>query len=582
MIPTHLPRAGGPADIAMPGTPAQTSGDSHAARNAGASSQREVHGALEPLSRSQSLASGASGSRRRVSLPQTAPAPAPALTPAETPQARAQRQEGVHAAVSGYFMPHVTDGEDTNRDALNALIDDRVQGLMAMGETQASIEATFAKGWWHDVGAEGARGFVGSIPFGVASRLLDTEPVIGGAVVAGLNVLPVVKDAPAAFKGGAAAGLVSGVADHIGSQALTPAMKDVQWLSSSAENLEETMAEAKTRADAGMLRTVGQNATAIQTFTARNVVRGIVGPAMTAAGHAAAAVETDSWLAAIGSPLSGAGFNLVNRHFAEQDHRVGPEYLLGRTDWQDQYRALKDATWKGAVANGAGRFAKAVVNTLDATVSAPRTILSATGITTNVGALGAGLGAVSMATTGAGALAKQHGAGAAGVVAAEHLGRTLSSAAVFASWTTAGIVTQPAVDGLRAGSDAAGDRVKDGVSSALHASAAAIGDWAEQGANFVAPRLRNARDAAIQTGQQVVEGASRGVDRLAAATGNAFNAISTAINANLNNTGVGASGNPGDAATEMRRRARVALTSEPGQNPQDIALDDRSAQGRPA
>ncbi len=155
---------------------------------------------------------------------------------------------------------------------------------MQMGETQESIEATFANGRRHDIGAEGARGFFGSIPFGLVSRLLDTKPAIGDTVVSSLNALPVVMHAPDAFKGGVAGGLVSGVADHIGSQALAPAMNDVQWLSSPAEDLEAPMAEAKARADAGMLRVVGQNAAAIQTFTVRNVIRGIVGPTITAPG----------------------------------------------------------------------------------------------------------------------------------------------------------------------------------------------------------------------------------------------------------------------------------------------------------
>lgn len=547
MNPISLNGAGRSSDAALPDTPAQPPGESNATRNAGTSLQHGTDGPLQSLSRPQSLASNASGSRHRVALPQTPAVPA---VPTETPQARAQREEGVRAVISGYFMPHETDGEDSNRDALNALINARVEVLMEMGETRESIEATLAKARRHDIGAEGARGFAGSIPFGVASRLLDTKPAIGDTVVAGLNALPVIKHAPDAFKGGAAAGLVSGAADHIGSQALAPAMTDIQWLSSSAEHLEPPMAEAKARADAGMLRAVGQNAAAIQTFTARNVVRSIVGPALTATGHVGAAAQTDSWLAAIGSPLSGAGFNLVNRHFAEQDHRVGPEYLLGRTDWQTQYQALKDATWKGAVANGTGRIAKAVLNTVNAAASAPQTILSATGITTNVGALGGGLGAVSMATTGAGALAKKLGANAAGVVAAEHAGRTLSSAGVFASWTTAAVVTQPVVDGMRSVSNAAGELVKEGVSSVLYKSAAAIGAGAEQGADYAVPKLRSARDATIQKGQRLAETASA-----------ALGVVSTAIQ--------------GEAGAGVRRRTRAAPTQDPEQSSQDIQLNER-------
>lgn len=554
MMPTRLSGDRSLTGPTTQSTPAQTQTPSDAPSNAGKSSKGAIFDGLQPLSRAQPQASSASTSRRRASLQETAP-------PREAPEARALRQEGVHAAVSGYFMRHVTDGENTNRAALTALVESRMQGLMEMGETQESIETTFANGRRHDIGAEGARGFCGSVPFGLASRLLDTTPAIGDTVVSGLNALPVVKHAPDAFKGGVAGGLVSGGADHIGSQALAPAMKDIQWLSSSAEDLEAPMAEAKARADAGMLRAVEQNATAIQTFTVRNVIRGIVGPAITAAGRVAAATQTDSLLAAIGSPLSGAGFNLLNRHFAEQDHRIGPEYLLGRADWQQQYRALKGATWKGAVANGAGRVAKAVINTVDATLSAPNTILSAPGIVTNAVVLGGGLGAASLATAAAGALAKKHGAGEAGVVAAEHAARTVSSAGVFATWTTAAIVTQPVVDGMRDLSNAAGDLAKKGVSTVVYKSAAAIGSTAEQGNNYAAPKLRSAGDAAIRAGQEAFASVGTTLGNVRAAAGNGVNAASSAVNTGLGN---------------LFRRTRAAPTQDLEQNAQDIPLGDRN------
>ncbi|WP_150670639.1 hypothetical protein [Pandoraea anhela] len=422
----------------------------------------------------------------------------------ETADARAARQAGVHAVVSQYFMRHATDGEDSNRAALAAQIDDRVAGLVAMGETGESVAATFAKARRLDIVSATALG-VTSVPFGIASRMLDAVPGIGNAVVAGMNAVPGLRHASETFKPGSAAGLVSGVIDHVGSQAAGPAMANTEWLASPSAALEGAMPEAKANAEGGMLRAVWQNAASIQAFTVRNVVRGVVGPTLTVLGHVAAAAKTDSWLAAVGSPIAGAGFNLSNRYFAEKDHRIGPEYLLGRNDWKIQYQALKAATWTGAVANGTGRVAKALVNTVDATLSAPRTLLSAPSLAMNVGALGVGLGAVTMATSGAAKLAKRAGAGAAGVSAATHAARTVASAGVFASWTTAAIVTQPVVDAARGASAAIGDRVQKGVSTAVKAgsdtvgrSAQAIGRQAEAGANYVGPRLSLARDAVLR------------------------------------------------------------------------------------
>jgi hypothetical protein len=453
-------------------------------------------------------------------------------------------------------------------------VEDRVQKLMEMGETAESIKATFAKGRRHDIGAAAARGFVGSIPFGVASRLLDTVPAIGDRVVSALNTTPGIKETPNAFKRGLADGLVSGVADHIGTEALTPAMRNLQWLSSPAEDLDETMHKAQVRAQAGLLRAVAQNAAAMQTFTARNVVRGIVGAAITATRYAAAATETDSWIGAIGSPLSGAGFNLVNRHLDERAHRTGPEYLLGRTDWEQQYCALKDATWAGAAANGAGRVAKAVVNTVDATLSAPHTLLRASSLAMNGGALGLGLAAVGMATEGAATLAQKSGASATGVVAAQHAARTLSSAGVFASWTSAEILTQPALSTIRDLSNATGDLARTGVSTALHGSARAISDTAEQGVDYAGRTFGNAREATIRRGQEVLVSATSTLGNVKMATANAISGMSTAVSTGFNDAGAGLNGVLGSASnalsgavTSIRRRARPAPVHGPEQTP---------------
>jgi hypothetical protein len=468
--------------------------------------------------------------------------------------------------LEGYFAPHVTKGEATNREDFERLISDRVSQLLEMGESKELIEATFSKAAKLDIAAEAGRGFVGSLPFGMISRVLDTQPALSNTLVAGLDVLPGINDASDVFKGGVAAGLASGVADHVGSQALGPAMADNQWLSSSSDALEEPMKNAKEAAQPGMARTVVENAVAIQTFSARNVLRGIVGPTITAAHRAAAAVQTDSWMAAVGSPFAGAGFNLVNRHFAAQGHRVGPEYLLGRIDWKEQYTALKAATWKGAVANGAGRVAKAGVNLVNATLSAPCSLLTAPSLTTNAGALGAGLGAVAMATTSAGALAKKIGVNEAGVMAAQHTGRTLSSAGVFPLWTTAAIVTDPVVSVARGAADVVGDLVQKGVSKGVLKSAEVAGQNARAGTDYAVPKTRNARDTVIRTGLETIESVSSMV---------------SGMSSGMSRAAYSATDTLGEAVTNIRRRARDSGAQSTGQdalgtNPQGVSLGEHN------
>ncbi|MBR7964505.1 hypothetical protein KDW41_29290 [Burkholderia vietnamiensis] len=547
MMKTGLVPISSMTDPHLPASPIGEAGPSTTAKHRTSSSQ--IQGLL-PFSRRSisdvSVAAGASANSRLVSQQDNPPV---ATKTREGREVREARKRGIQELLEGYFAPHITTGEATNREDFDRLISGRVSQLLDMGESKESIEMTFSKAAKLDIAAEAGRGFVGSLPFGVMSRILDTHPALSDTLVAGLDVLPGIKDTPDVFKGGVAAGLASGVADHIGSQALGPAMENNQWLSSSSDVLEEPMKNAKEAAQASMTRTVVENAVAIQTFSARNVLRGVVGPTMTAAHRAAAAVQTDSWLAAVGSPLAGAGFSLINRHFAAQGHRIGPAYLLGRIDWKEQYIALKAATWKGAVANGAGRVAKAGINLVNATVSAPRSLLTATSLTTNVGALGAGLGAVAMATTSAGELAKKMGVNEAGVTAAEHAGRTLSSVGVFPSWTTAAIVTDPVVSVVRGAANAVGDLVQKGVSKGVLKSAEVAGKNTRAGADFAVPKLRNARDNMIRTGYETIETVSTIVGGMTSGVSRAMDSATDAL---------------GETVSNMRRRERNAEAQSPG------------------
>ncbi|MEQ5840784.1 hypothetical protein N0A02_15265 [Paraburkholderia acidicola] len=546
------------------------------------SPQRATIPGLSDIQRSSLRApagtSGTAAHSRRASLQNIATtAPPPPPPPVESATDRETRRAGIHSLVSAYFEPHIiTDEEATNRGEFDELINDRVQGLLEMGESPADIKATFSKGSRIGYAGKALEGFAGSVPFGLASRVMDTRPAIGETVVAGLNHLPGIKNTPDAFKGGFAGGIVSHAADHIGSQAKARTLKtaeDTEWLSAPSEMLEGPMVNAKAAAQAGMWQKVRQSGTAVETFALRDVAIGVAAPVITAAGYAAEAVQFNSWASAIGSGIAGAGASMTGRYFAAKNHRIGPEYLLGRTDWDRQYAALKAATWKDASANGIGRVAHGVSNLVNATLSAPHTITSATSETTGLIGLAVGLGTVALATDAGGALAKNMGASPAGIVAAGQAARTASSVVVFPTWAALGEVTDPGVAVLRAGSDAVGNLVQKGVSGAIRTSAETIGEGTQAGADYAGPKLRSARDAVVQTGQATIEGVSTGISNIGSAIGTGVTNVGSAVSTGVTSMGSGMSSGIANMGSTVSATAANLFRRTRNENTQDAAAD---------
>lgn len=366
--------------------------------------------------------------------------------PEHSPNAVALREK-----LNKLFEPHIT---EQNREAFRQLIDQRAIRLNEMGETPESVEATLAKGQKLDRVARGAVGALNSVPFGAASRMLDTVPAVlapfAGPAMVGL-----------------AAGTIAGMANTVGVGMLKRATSDTQWLTAKPEELDPVMADAAKAREPNQLRATLEAGANLQTFTLRNILRtGLAGltmtnvpakkenetPAETAnrtakEEHNANIKNTDSWISASGSVVAGGASALIQQGIDEHYHRNGPEYLLGRQDWEARYTALKEVNpLKDPLINAGKRLAKLPVDIATDSLEATRKVFTASALMENVGMLGGGFAAVSVAQAAAQKTATDAGLGEPAVEAISQGVNTVLGGPIFAAWAGASIMTGPAAD----------------------------------------------------------------------------------------------------------------------------------------
>ncbi|WP_190275194.1 hypothetical protein [Collimonas fungivorans] len=336
-------------------------------------------------------------------------------------------KEAISAQLLDIFAPHIN---ERNLEAFALLIDERASRLDEKGETPATIHQILSKGTNMDRVAQASVGFIRSVPFGIASRLMDVKQVLTAAAKTPAQV-------------GAVVGAFSGAADTVGATILEKSTSNTQWMKVDAEQLEPVMAEAK-GATGNLLKQALEISVSFQTYTGRNILRNTVVPTVVKKAGVAAAAEVDSWIAAAGGPVAGAAAYAAMNAFNEKKHRVGPEYLLGRPDWEEHFDSLKNATWTGAGANGLKRAARLPVDIALDTLGGARELFTAKRLLTN-GVLAGGFAGVSAAKTAAGVAAKKAGMNPAGISAIKETVGTLASAPVFAAWTMTDVLADTAI-----------------------------------------------------------------------------------------------------------------------------------------
>ncbi|MHA6829674.1 hypothetical protein [Ralstonia pseudosolanacearum] len=321
----------------------------------------------------------------------------------------------------------------TNDAQFEALIQPIAKRLDEMGETPASIAETLTKAVHRDRLAQILVGFLRSVPFGVASRGFDVK-----------QALTAFAKTPAQI--GAVVGAGSGVADAFGGSLLARATGNTQWLAASVEHLEPVMAQSHEAMQPSLSRLAVEVSAAVQAYSLRNVIRTGVAPLATHLLGAATAANVDSWIAAVGGPVAGAAAYMAMQHINETQHRTGAEYLLGRTDWEAQFKRLKESTWSDPLKGAADRARTLSADILTETLAATRSLFTATNLIKNMGALAGGFAGVLTAQTAVGRMTTTTGASKEAIATIKLAVGTVLSAPVYAAWTTADVMAGPTLD----------------------------------------------------------------------------------------------------------------------------------------
>ncbi|MEN2394675.1 type III effector protein RopAA [Pseudomonas halotolerans] len=361
------------------------------------------------------------------------------IGPVTAEQDLANRTGAIKAQLTRVFEPHIN---GANRQAFEALIDDRSRTLANDGETTQSVDAVLTKGSRLDRASHDTVGFLRSVPFGAASIALDFAPAVtgNGSITAPLAL-------------SAIAGLVSSAADTVGNGLIKRATSDTQWLVAENADLEPVMQEAAKTVKPSLTTQAAEGSMTFQTFTARNVLRTVVQPVVTKTVDAQTGSKVDSVIAAIGSPLSGMAAYDLQHSIDKSKHRVGPEYLLGRQDWHQRFKDLKDYGVGGAALGIAKRVGSLPLDIVRDGSKSLQALVTPTGLVSGLGALAGGITAIGMAQTAAVNAARQAGISPAGVAAVGKATVTATMAPVVAAWVTTGVLTQPLADKASAALD---------------------------------------------------------------------------------------------------------------------------------
>jgi hypothetical protein len=389
--------------------------------------------------------------------------------------ARLPSYPAVREALTDMFQPHL-DRPGMSQDqkaALQDLIGDRAESLSRMGYTRESLEQLMLKGTVMDRLADAGAGAVKSLGFGTASAVVDFVP--GSTAIANKH--------PA--KTGAIAGAIAQGMDSGTSSIVSRRLSDRKWMEPSRADLHPAMLPLVDATAADAATRVKEFGVAFQTYSGRNAVRLAADGVAAAVGGSKAKAVTDGVISAAGSPVAGSLAYLALNKFDKDAHRIGPEYLLGRNDWQDQIKALEQATHGGQAVHGAARVANAVIDVLrDPLGTAGRVVtdgLSPTGLGQAASLVGGFAGVVVATSAVAKAMvARGFKADDPKVVVAQQAVALLMSAPVYAAWTSAaaalpdGAAVRNAVSNLlqRAGVLPAGDEGGAGLAATAPEQAA--------------------------------------------------------------------------------------------------------------
>jgi len=384
-------------------------------------------------------------------------------------------------------------GVNQHNEQLDAIATSRARVLQREGESLGDIADTLAKGEKFDRLATHTSSAFRAIPFAAATALQYARPAINKGDWLPTPLKPLTPLIP---------GAVSGLFDQVGTGVMNRVTGDNQFLKTTSDKLHDAMATSQRLHAPGLVKASVDQGVAIQGYTARNVARTVVGTAL--AGHPKIQGAVDTSIATAGGLPANAFFGHRLQTAENRDHLRGGAYVFGRkdaeakpldeeTEWLDAYKGIKNASYTSAARNAGKRLAGMPVDILTDSSKAVRSLVSATSLTQNGLALAGGFAGVGKLQE----LATKNLSNPYLKTAVSQLTNTAASSAVFAGWTTAGVLTDPATKGAEA-------FLQDSVKGAASTSATFVGDKSVAGAKAMA---HGTSEAAAFVGEKSVAGA---------------------------------------------------------------------------
>jgi len=324
-------------------------------------------------------------------------------------------EAAIHHKLDTLFSKHM---HGDNHAEMHTLIESRSRELHKMGETPESIEAVLAKGQQLDRLGQITRGAVRAIPFAVASVAYDKVPLLSSF-------------AHTAAELGLHAGIQSSIADTFGTSLLDRSTAVKPWLAAKEDELHPVMREALAETQPSLLTAATETGLAIQTYSARNLARMAMSATLTHFAGEKVAGTADTWLSASGGLVAGGAMNAILHTVNENKGRTGPEYLLGRNDWQQTFTDLKNThVVSDTLKNVSQRVAKLPLDIATDSLKAASNVLSAPGMGKTAVLAGGFSGVIALRSAISGALAS-HSFNAASVNAISHAANVIASVPIF-------------------------------------------------------------------------------------------------------------------------------------------------------
>ncbi|GBH21675.1 type III effector, partial [Pseudomonas syringae pv. actinidiae] len=167
--------------------------------------------------------------------------------------------------------PDERDAALAHNEQIDALVETRANRLYSEGETPATIAETFDKAEKFDRLATTASSAFENTPFAAAAVLQYMQPAINKGDWLPTQLKPLTP---------LISGALSGAMDQVGTKMMDRARGDLHYLSTSPDKLHDAMAASVKRHSPALGRQVVDMGIAVQTFSALNVVRTVLAPAL--------------------------------------------------------------------------------------------------------------------------------------------------------------------------------------------------------------------------------------------------------------------------------------------------------------